>query len=492
MWRRAGVGKFTEFSTDSLYARLQDRFPPARELVTGHSRLGWSRTWGRLEKYSRSPDAQEPAKSPRYRETTSEDDNELRSSGVTPAEPSPIRVSAVVLTNNGAQRIERCLRSIRQSGFADEIVVCIDRATTDNTYQIARTLAHQVHFVATDGYLESALPQMVALCSGDFILRLDDDERLGGNWTRPDFESLVALNDLSHLTVLRRWIVDEGRNFIASPPWFPDVQMRLFRNIPASIRWPQEIHDPMEIAGNCLTPSDRWIEHDVLFTTTAAERQEKCRSYQALRPKCHLSHFYWHEGRELTRLPATEQGFRAAMQMLSAEKFGSAPTVFPYCELGEDIRFEAGQIGGTHTLSGWSVAEPWGTWTDARCAALQFYFRTKPVGSLLLVADARAYTCAAHPAQSVSVECQGESLALWTFASDRFESKSLIVPASALSSSGSLTIDFHLLNPASPAEFGESDDLRLLGMALRSVRIEEGRVSEVQTEVGETEVVAGD
>ncbi len=473
MWRRAGVDKFAQPSAACLYERLQNRFPPARELVTGRSHLGWSRTWGTLKKYSRTPDVpQKPAKNPRQFETTVEGDGEGISSSPTGLKPGPTRVSAVVLTKNGEQRIERCLRSILDSGFADEIVVCIDRATTDNTYEIARTLADHVHFLSTDGYLESALPQMVALCSGDFILRLDDDERLSGNWTREDFESLVALNDLSHLTVLRRWIVDDGRDFIASTPWFPDVQMRLFRNLPASIRWPQQIHEPMEIAGNCLTLGDRWIEHDVLFTATSAERQEKCRTYQALRPKHHLSHYYWYEDREVARLPANQQGFRTAMQRLSAEKFGSALPAFPYCELGEDIRFEAGQAGSRHTLSGWSAAEPWGTWTDARCAALQFYFRTKQLGPLLLVAEARAYTCASYPAQSVSVECQGETLALWSFDVDRFENKSVVVPASALTGSGSLTIYFHLLNPASPGELGESDDPRLLGMALRSLRIE--------------------
>lgn len=488
MWRRAGIDKLAPPSASSLYARLQNRFPPARELVTGRSRLGWNRTWGALRKFSPTVDgSQEPAKSPRQRETTGESEREETSSSPVRVNQSPIRISAVVLTKNGEQRIERCLRSILRSGFADEIVVCIDRATTDNTYEIARALADHVHFVATDGYLESALPQMTALCSGDFILRLDDDERLGGNWTRQEFESLVALNDVSHLTLFRRWLVDDGRNFIVDSPWFPDVQLRLFRNVPASIRWPQQIHEPMQIAGNCLTMGDRWIEHDVLFTTTPAERQEKCRRYQALRPNCHLSQYYWYEDRELTRLPASEQGFRTGMQMLREKRFGSEPSAFPYCELGENIRFEAGQIGCRHTLAGWSAAEPWGTWTDARCAALQFHFRKRPVKSLLLVVEARAYTCASHPVQSVRVECQSGTLASWSFEEDRFENRSVVVPASAVTGSGSLTIYFHLLNPASPEELGESDDLRLLGMGIRSLRIESCTLS-AQTEVSTAEV----
>ncbi len=240
MWRRAGVDKFAKAAAGSLYARLQNRFPPARELVTGRSRLGWNRTWGMLKRFSQPLDASQ--------NSTTEADGKESSTDRTRGKQSAIRISAVVLTKNGEQRIERCLRSILNSGFADEIVVCVDRTTTDKTYEIARSLADHVHLVSTDGYLESALPQMAALCSGDFILRLDDDERLGGHWTREGFESLAAVNDLTHLNIFRRWIVDDGQNFIAAPPWFPDVQMRLFRNVPASIRWP---HADSRADGDC-------------------------------------------------------------------------------------------------------------------------------------------------------------------------------------------------------------------------------------------------
>ncbi len=487
MWRRAAIDKFTPAPAGSLYAQLHDRFPAGREIATGRSRLGWNATWGTLKKYPARPVPvpQTLAAS----DATSEDDGGVGVSQPARSKQSSIRVSGVVLTKNGEKRIGRCLQSIVTSGFVDELVVCIDRTTTDNTYEIARALADQIHFVTTDGYLESALPQMAALCSGDFVLRLDDDERLGGNWSRQEFESLVALNDLTHLNIFRRWIVDGGRNFIAAPPWFPDVQMRLFRNAPASIRWPRQIHQPMEVAGNCLTPGDRWIEHDVL-STSSEEREEKCRNYQALRPECHLSHYYLYEGHDLARLPANEQGFGTAMQTLCAERAGIASMAFPYCETNKPIRFETGETGDRYKLSGWSVAEPWGTWTEGRSAALQFYLREKPPGSLLLVAEARAYICAAHPTQSVRVECHGQTLGLWTFDSDQFETRTVVVPASALAGQGALTVQFELLNPASPAELGESDDLRLLGMALRSLRL--GNCAGAEVAVGAAEVVVED
>src|SRR5258708_22247891 len=67
--------------------------------------------------------------------------------------PSSPSVSAVVLSKNGAGRLGRCLESIQQTAFADEIVVCIDADTTDDTLPVAKHFTSQVHIVATGGYI---------------------------------------------------------------------------------------------------------------------------------------------------------------------------------------------------------------------------------------------------------------------------------------------------------------------------------------------------
>src|SRR5262249_25416500 len=95
-----------------------------------------------------------------------------------PDVPGPRRVSlsisAVVLTKNGEPRLPACLRSIAEAQFSDELIVCIDDATTDRSYGVTVPFTKQIHYVKTNGNVESALSRMVSLCSGDYILRVDD------------------------------------------------------------------------------------------------------------------------------------------------------------------------------------------------------------------------------------------------------------------------------------------------------------------------------
>ena len=223
-------------------------------------------------------------------------------------------VSAVVLTKNGAGRIERCLESIAASGLASEIVVCVDRSTTDATMSIAGRYTQHVHLLETRGFIEPSLPEMVSLCSGQFILRLDDDECLGGEWGGLWLQALSRFNDLTHFLTPCRWVVPPGDRFIASPPWFPDFRVRVFRNKPALISWPDQIHDKMTIAGRGLALVDRWIDHYVLVDRSRSEREAKCRYYQSLRPAKHLSHCYLWEDQEVILSSTDDRGYAAAVE----------------------------------------------------------------------------------------------------------------------------------------------------------------------------------
>jgi Glycosyl transferase family 2 len=108
-----------------------------------------------------------------------------------PPEP-PGSLGVMVLSKNGAGRIEHCLRSIVQSNFADEIVVFVDRETADGTAEIVRQFTPHLHPIETRGNIESVLPQMASLCSTDYVLRIDDDESLGGTGTAPGWKLSCA------------------------------------------------------------------------------------------------------------------------------------------------------------------------------------------------------------------------------------------------------------------------------------------------------------
>jgi Glycosyl transferase family 2/Methyltransferase domain len=398
-----------------------------------------------------------------------------------PAPAPPIAPSGraafgvMVLTKNGASRLGRCLESIARQSFAGEIVVCVDRDTTDESARIARSFTPLVHVIETGGSLESALPVMAAHCSAEFVLRVDDDETLGGNWDAVQLEALVRDNHLTHLVLPRLWLVPPepgGRpRFIAGEPWFPDHQVRFFRNDPALIRWPAAIHEPVASKGRGMILYDRWIEHHDLVLNSRSERERKARRYRHLRPEKHLSNLYLYEDQLVDLLPATPQGYAQALEAhLSGRDRSGAPPGSPY-SAGATIRFETGQNGGEYIRGGWSIDEPWGRWTLGHRADLRIPLERPFEGPALLTVEAGAFVRPEHPVLHVRVACNREPLGAWTIESADPVEHAMPIPASALEGRRELLLAFSIDNPAAPVEFDEFGDQRLLGMGFRSLRI---------------------
>jgi len=86
-----------------------------------------------------------------------------------------MRLSALVVARNEAARLPGCLATL---GFADEIVVVLDRST-DASAVIAR--AAGALLLEGDWALEGARRNAgIAACSGDWVLEIDADERVPG------------------------------------------------------------------------------------------------------------------------------------------------------------------------------------------------------------------------------------------------------------------------------------------------------------------------
>ena len=384
-------------------------------------------------------------------------------------------LGVVVLSKNGAGRIQRCLESIRDSRFADELVVCVDADTTDDTASVARRFTPHVHLIETGGTLESALPLMVSYCSADYLLRIDDDEALGGNWDRTALEALVRFNDLTYVTLPRRWLVpgtEGAARFIASEPWFPDYQVRLFRNDPSLIRWPATIHEPMEMKGRGMALFDRWIEHYDLALQSRAGRESKAERYRRIRPEKHLSNLYLYEEQEFELLPATDAGFAVAIERyLGGLERHSARPATPY-EPGAEIRFEAGGNAAEYLRRGWSVPEAWGCWTSGFRAEMRIPLEHPFEGAAVLEVESVAYVDDWHPVLTVRVMGNREPLGGWSIDSRDPVERSLTIPASALAGKRELLLAFQMDNPASPADSGEFGlDQRLLGLGLYRLRV---------------------
>lgn len=85
-----------------------------------------------------------------------------------------MKISGFVCSYNREALIETCLRSLR---FVDELIV-IDKSSTDQTREIASSIADQVIQVPWSPTVEETRAFALSMCRHDRIVYLDDDECL--------------------------------------------------------------------------------------------------------------------------------------------------------------------------------------------------------------------------------------------------------------------------------------------------------------------------
>jgi len=130
-------------------------------------------------------------------------------------------ISAVIITFNEEQFIEKCLTSLE--GIADEIVV-VDSFSTDRTEEICRK--YNVKFIQHpfDGFRDQK-NYALQMATYKNILSLDADEALSDRLR----ESILKIKDKWECEAYR---VSRRNNYcgtwIRFSGWYPDYQLRLF------------------------------------------------------------------------------------------------------------------------------------------------------------------------------------------------------------------------------------------------------------------------
>lgn len=209
-------------------------------------------------------------------------------------------MSCVLLTDRLTAESAGWFSEVRE--IVDELVIFVDTEhASEETHGFARQLTRHVHELKGQGYVEAHLEQMVGACSGEWILRLDSDEQLAHGWMAGAWRDLLR-GETTHFICPRRWIHPAG-GFIDSAPWWPDWQVRLFRNEPGQLTFPQEIHEPIIVSGPGQHLFHLGIDHHALRLTTRAQREEKVRHYTRLRPEKALGHYYLFEDAAPTARP---------------------------------------------------------------------------------------------------------------------------------------------------------------------------------------------
>lgn len=148
-------------------------------------------------------------------------------------------LSGLLITRDSAPWLAHVLANMRT--WADEVVVVVDAESDAETLAVATAGADRVAVIAVGGYLERVLNAAAALCTGDWIMRLDDDELMPPGF-RADAEYLMGLPWQDYM-LQRLHLIGDGSLMARAPALWPDPQVRLRRA--AAYRdhpWPTTAH----------------------------------------------------------------------------------------------------------------------------------------------------------------------------------------------------------------------------------------------------------
>lgn len=123
--------------------------------------------------------------------------------------------------------------------------------------------------------------------------------------------------------------------------------------------------------------------------------------------------------------------------------------------------------------NGWSQIEPWGVWSDGSTPSLLFEIEDFESNDLVMTFDWHPFLTDAHPRIQVEILVNEVKVKRIDFEMKSLNQKSIVKFASGLCDGKQKTceVQFKIRNPKSPASLGLSDDARLLGLGLTSIKI---------------------
>jgi len=168
-----------------------------------------------------------------------------------------VEVSFITFTRNSAHRLRRLLEHVKD--VVDEIIV-VDGYSTDETVKIARSYGARVYQRKPWGYADPDRMFALKQASHDWILHLDDDERLSSRLKR-DLKSLIKYaeaNDICAFSIVRVNLTPRGKPILGL--FYPDRQIRIFKKEAALYRG--LVHELPQIRGKVLAlPGEYYIIH---------------------------------------------------------------------------------------------------------------------------------------------------------------------------------------------------------------------------------------
>lgn len=184
----------------------------------------------------------------------------------------PETLSIAIIARNEERHIDAALESARP--LADELIVLLDPRTTDRTAERARkcgAIVHESRFLSFSQQRNRAL----AVCSGDWVLFLDADERI----TPELLHEIRAVLAAPRSQIAGYWLPRRNLYFgraLKGGGWYPDHQLRLLRRAAAHYDETRLVHEFADLDG----PAARLHGHLLhINIETWPELHEKQRRY---------------------------------------------------------------------------------------------------------------------------------------------------------------------------------------------------------------------
>ncbi|WP_162823883.1 glycosyltransferase family 2 protein [Lysobacter sp. TY2-98] len=186
---------------------------------------------------------------------------------------APLPLSGVVITRNEADRIERCLASMRE--LCDEIIV-LDSGSTDATVEIARRLGARVEHRDWDGFARQK-NAAIERAMQPWVLLLDADE-----WLEPPAIAEVRKLFDGEIETADCWLLQRRTHFLGhtmrAGSFAREPVHRLFRRTLRHGDVP--VHEYLDVKGWRVRPSSIVLEHDT--ARSEAEYWQKLQCYARL------------------------------------------------------------------------------------------------------------------------------------------------------------------------------------------------------------------
>jgi glycosyltransferase involved in cell wall biosynthesis len=219
-----------------------------------------------------------------------------------------------MIVRNEEQYLAGCLESA--ADLVDEIII-LDTGSTDSTREIARRFGAQVFDFQWVDHFAAARNESLRHATGDWIFRLDADERIDPSNRTKLRQLFVGLGRKNQAFGMKTVRLPAPGKVLSRTIW----NVRLFRNHP-EIRWQNRIHEDILPALRVRRASVVWTDiaiHDTGYQDPVARARKNERDLRLLlmdyeedpdKPSITLCRIYLSMGRAADALPLLQRGIQ--------------------------------------------------------------------------------------------------------------------------------------------------------------------------------------